>query len=621
MSAPDSFLVAVGTHLRPQLYNPHDYILTEGEDAKAMYWVVRGAVRVTSRDGESTYAHLKAGAIFGEIGILMDIPRTATVIADLKSMVVRLNKEDLQKVLPDYPEVERTIREEAMERLAILERKKKERGLNAVEGGLKASGITRRLLDAKDGDVEMGDVGALQNSHVSNHNSRKRKSPSPALAERAVSSALGSGSVHVRQLLNKLPLFSSLPPEILHFLGLNAQPRTYPPFTEIVKQGTPGRDVFFIARGDVEVVTETSARENGRITSPKQPKSPPHVIARLKPGQYFGEVTSLHLAPRRTATVRSIASVECLMISGSVLNELWQRCSPNLRRQVEQTARQRLESANNADVAMTDATDGPPDMDDLALVDLPARRRSIPALKLTGTTHGESGATSDESIIEPFDPDPYLNVELDNMRSRSRRGSLAPLSPSSPRSPQSETVQQEQKGPIINGHALPLNLLNSKWESTCNEPLLSFKRPKINGRSSQDGKGILPDAILALIMQYLDLLDLMKLRRISHHWNHFLATSPNILPNLDLSIYNRFVNDDTVSRIICPFVGKRPVMVDISNCFHLTDEGFTKLATSCGDNVKVWKMKSVWDITGPAVLEMTNRAKTLEGIDLSNCRK
>ena len=74
-------------------------------------------------------------------------------------------------------------------------------------------------------------------------------------------------------------------------------------------------------------------------------------------------------------------------------------------------------------------------------------------------------------------------------------------------------------------------------------------------------------------------------------------------------------------KYICPFVGSRPFVVDISNCFHITDEGFTVLATTCGANVKVWKMKSVWDITGQAVLEMANKARVLEEIDLSNCRK
>src|SRR5437762_9295341 len=35
LSAPDSFLAAIGSHLRPQVHTPHDYILTEGDEAKS----------------------------------------------------------------------------------------------------------------------------------------------------------------------------------------------------------------------------------------------------------------------------------------------------------------------------------------------------------------------------------------------------------------------------------------------------------------------------------------------------------------------------------------------------------------------------------------------------------
>lgn len=45
------------------------------------------------------------------------------------------------------------------------------------------------------------------------------------------------------------------------------------------------------------------------------------------------------------------------------------------------------------------------------------------------------------------------------------------------------------------------------------------------------------------------------------------------------------------------------------------------LAMTCAPDAKIWKMKSVWDITGQAVLEMANQAKNLEEVDLSNCRK
>jgi F-box/leucine-rich repeat protein 7 len=86
-------------------------------------------------------------------------------------------------------------------------------------------------------------------------------------------------------------------------------------------------------------------------------------------------------------------------------------------------------------------------------------------------------------------------------------------------------------------------------------------------------------------------------------------------------MYNRKVTDEVLTTIICPFVGERPQYVDLSNCFHVTDEGFTALANTCGDNVKAWKMKSVWDVTASAILDMAGKATGLQEVDLSNCRK
>ncbi|KAF2119689.1 hypothetical protein BDV96DRAFT_486412 [Lophiotrema nucula] len=630
-SAPESFLAAIGTHLRPQLYQPHDNILTEGEPAKAMYWLVRGALRVTSRDGESTYAELKPGAFFGEIGILMDIPRTATIIANSRSLVVRLNKEDLKKELPNYPDVERAIMEEAKERLAILERKKKELGGSLTKQVTKSfprSG--KRTRDRVDGDVEMGDSGTLRDGEVVSAY-KKRKSPSPGLAEAAALSAFGSGNVNVRLLLKELPLFSSLPPDILHFIGLNAQPRSFPPFTDIIQQGTQGRDVYFIVRGEVEVVNTKPPEENGspstfvrRNSVTGGEHSFQQVKARLRAGQYFGEVVSLSLAPRRTATVRSVSSVECLMISGDVLNELWQRCSPNLRRQVEQVAKERLHSGKQQDTVMIDTLADTPKIDELAIADIivprTPRKKSVPTVTFSETPSTiESPLTpsrrDDEPSQEPFDPDPYLNVDLENVRARSRRGSLAPPTPESPTS-----SMGEPKSPSPNGTPLSPSPL-SKHASTPPEPTVAPKKPRIIRRPSRYGKGILPDPILVKIFQNLDVYELMLMRQVSMHWLKIISTSQDILKDLDLTKYNRRVTDRALADVICPFVGTRPDVVDISNCFHVTDEGFGALATTCGPTVKIWRMKSVWDITGPAVLEMVNKAKGLEEVDLSNCRK
>ena len=633
LSAPESFLAAIGKHLRPQLHSPHDYILTEGDDAKAMYWLVRGAVAVTSRDGESTYAELAPGAFFGEIGILMDMPRTATIIARTRCMLVVLKKEDLTKELPKFPEVERAIREEASERLSILQRKKRETLALKQSNRIAATGRgEKRARDGDDGDTEMID----SNKNYSNGTqiTKKRKSPSPGLVEAAASSALGEGLVNVRQLLKELPLFSDLPSQLLHFLGLNAQPCNYPPFTDIIRQDSHGREVFFIVRGEVEVIDEKAQSQDLQVLSNgtgRNLKRGFHVKARLKPGQYFGEMVSLSLAPRRTATVRSVSSVECLMISGDVLERFWMRCPPALREQVETTARQRLQSKADVDIIMSDAGDSTPPISELVIEDRKiARKKSVPKVTLTQikpeSPHKPS-RIEDRAVIQPADPDPFLNVDLDNIRSKSRRGSLAPPTPSSTEGAQANGTETEtkteNKGPSSSGlQSEPAPASKTKHAITPPDLEMRPKRPKtLPHRTNGLGQGCLPNNVLVNVFQHLDLHHLMLFRAVSPHWSKLLKESSELLRVLDLSKYNRVITDQVLIRYICPFVGSRPRVIDLSNCFHVTDEGFAALVSTCGANITSWRMKSVWDITAQAVLEMANRAKSLEEVDLSNCRK
>ncbi|PPJ50607.1 hypothetical protein CBER1_05749 [Cercospora berteroae] len=656
-SAPESFLLSIGRSLRPNIYQPAQEIIREGEDAKAMYWLVRGSVRVTSRDGESTYAELKPGSFFGEIGILMDIPRTASIVANIRSLVVRLNKEDLQKELPSYPEVERAIRDEALERLAILERKKKERVQPThagEEGSMRPPAAPRkRSRDWMAGDVEMGEAGSLENGEVTSN--KKRKSPSPSIAEVAASSALGTSSLTVRQLLKELPLFYGLPSDILHFLGVNAQPVSYPPFTEIVRQETTGREVYFIVRGDVEVITSpqgpgksvqqgdaTDVQPNGHTTD-----AGVQVRARLGAGQYFGEVTSLSLAPRRTATVRSVNYVECLLITGEVLDELWQRCSSEVRQQVEAEARRRLKASTKKDddVVMSDAggsvgggvstagpvkssaTDGD---DDDWRKELPSVKFDAP-LPIVGSEHTSPALTPN---MEPVDPDPFFNENLDNMRAKSRRSSLAPPIPppdaqsaglNEHRTPSPPAVRVTNPSPLKPMAAHRMSPSGSTTPGSPNSPLrlspTATRRPSVVRKPSHSGKGKLPDKILTHVFEHLDLLSVMRCRQVSMHWAHLIQTSPEVLNELNLSMYNKHVTDEVLRNILVPLVGGRAREVDLSNCFHVTDEGFKALVDSCAPVVQIWKMKSVWDVTAGAVLALVDKAKSLEEIDLSNCRK
>ncbi|KAI1825669.1 hypothetical protein F4861DRAFT_530279 [Xylaria intraflava] len=533
MSASDDFLV----------HSPHDLILTEGDGAKAMYWLVRGAI----------YAELKPGSFFGEIGVLMNMPRTATIIARTKCLLLVLKKEDLHTELPKFPEMEKAIRHEAHER-----------GRN-----LKAMNHQADLHEAVPGKVAASGESAVKGGPAVN--SKKRKSPSPgALEDLASGSALASGLVNVRQTLKELPLFST------------AQPKTYSPFTDIIYQGTVGNEIYFIVRGEAEVIHEVPEGQIQRRAT----RSSSLIRPRLKQGQYF-------------ATVRSITAVECLMISGQALDELWKRCPSSLREQVEETARNRIRPDDTADVDMADVENAADDA--------------------VSKTSPPTPMKSQSEQMRPSDPDPYLSVDMENLRNR-RRASLAPPTPSND-SPCSSTTHG---GRPRMADATPIKFVTPVMSSADSEgpakrARLSTKPHRFGDREEE--RTPLPDDILLSIFQYLNVVDLFCLRRLSAYWLRVLSTSPKLCQHVDLSPYNRRVNDDILIHRLAPFLGHRPQSVDVSNCFHITDDGFSSFWKLCGRNVRIWRMKSVWEVSAHQILEMSDHAKNLEEVDWSNCRK
>lgn len=600
MSAPEEFLLEIGNHLKPQIQGMNDHVVTEGDDAKAMYWLVRGVVAVTSRDGEAVYAELKPGAFFGEIGVLMDMPRTATIVARTKCLLLVLKKEDLQAVMPKFPEMEKAIRQEAQERLNLLKKRRQEIGATAQTP---KGDISSR--SAVPGEVSMGESGSIKDGAVVN--SKKRKSPSPGIIEDPTAgSAIGSGFVNIRRTLKELPLFSTLPPDILHFLGLSAQPRTYAPFTDIVRQGAFGNEIYFIVRGEAEVIHEDPKDKAGPESLSQIQKRP-----RLKEGQYFGEVTSLGFSPGRTATVRSITTVECLMIPGDALDELWRRCPPHIKSQVEKTARSRF-TGKDEDVEMVDADAG----EKMSKFDPPTPTtplRPSPHVTFTTPSKPSSPCKDDLETMERKDPDPFLSVNMENLRNR-RRQSLAPPTP-----------QTETSTPLTNGSRSPtFDVTRVRFPGTETPPDsdIPAKRVKtLPRRPQRPAAPALSDDLLLNVFSYADIGELLRLRQVSSHWRRLLRSSDKICHYVDLSIYNRTVTDQIICHVVAPFVGNRARVIDLNNCFHISDEGFSALWGSCGKNVKVWKMRSVWDVSATQILEMSENAKGLQEVDWSNCRK
>lgn len=84
-------------------------VVREGEAGRSMYVVAQGAVKVVRGLGlpaERTVAEMGEGAFFGEIGLLSDVPRLASVVASTECVILEVTREMLTKLTLQHPALE-----------------------------------------------------------------------------------------------------------------------------------------------------------------------------------------------------------------------------------------------------------------------------------------------------------------------------------------------------------------------------------------------------------------------------------------------------------------------------------------------------------------------------------
>jgi len=97
------------------------------------------------------------------------------------------------------------------------------------------------------------------------------------------------------EVLAKVPLFHGTGALFQHGLALSLTPRLRAAGEDIVRKGEPGHEMFFITRGEVEVLDGA------------------HLLRTLRAGSYFGE-RSLLLEEPRSATVRARSDCDLLVL-------------------------------------------------------------------------------------------------------------------------------------------------------------------------------------------------------------------------------------------------------------------------------------------------------------------
>jgi CRP-like cAMP-binding protein len=83
-----------------------EFVVRKGERGTEMYMVVSGRVRVSDRlaDGtEKVLAQLEPGAVFGEMALVSQEPRSASVVAETPAEVLRLDLEAFERIRRRFP--------------------------------------------------------------------------------------------------------------------------------------------------------------------------------------------------------------------------------------------------------------------------------------------------------------------------------------------------------------------------------------------------------------------------------------------------------------------------------------------------------------------------------------
>lgn len=124
--AEDGFIKEIVMKLNPAMFTPGDVIFREGEIGHNMYFISRGSVEIIHEKTNKVFATIGEGGYFGEIALLMDSPRNATVRAVDYCDLYTLDKDSFQVVLTHFPAFSRQVRKMAQERIHNWKHRPKE---------------------------------------------------------------------------------------------------------------------------------------------------------------------------------------------------------------------------------------------------------------------------------------------------------------------------------------------------------------------------------------------------------------------------------------------------------------------------------------------------------------
>jgi CRP-like cAMP-binding protein len=201
----EGFLRSLVPLLKPEVVIPNDYIIRTGEIGREMYLIRHGQLEVIANG--VVVATLSDGSYVGEVAIVFEQKRTASVRAVTFCDILVLSKDDFDNVLCQYPDIQKSVRMQATMRRNARSLQNKE--LMAKAAGsfqslpTAASGSTRRLLSTQSSQNSSGQLPttltrAASHTALPNAKAYARASSSRALIDSPEAETAGRLTRHAR---------------------------------------------------------------------------------------------------------------------------------------------------------------------------------------------------------------------------------------------------------------------------------------------------------------------------------------------------------------------------------------------------------------------------------------
>jgi len=130
----ESFLRVTVTKLNLEFYTQHMFIIRDGDIGREMFFLFKGKAAVIKPDLEletldfkdqgNFVHHFHKGDFFGEIALLANVRRTASIVSTSICDVLILARSDLLELITEFPKEGEKLREVALERYRQTSQKK-----------------------------------------------------------------------------------------------------------------------------------------------------------------------------------------------------------------------------------------------------------------------------------------------------------------------------------------------------------------------------------------------------------------------------------------------------------------------------------------------------------------